>query len=382
MYSLTSYARMYGDPIRHEAYAEAMRRVVTPDSVVVDLGTGTGVYALLACQLGAKKVYALEVNPLCRIGREMAVANGFGDRIEFIEKLSTEITLPERADVIVSDLRGLTPFLGQHLPSIADARARHLKPGGVLMPRRDRIFAALATNEEAHQEHTRVWTDNPLDLDMSAAARLSSGAVYASPVRSDQLLTQPQCVWEIDYWELGSDYGMDARLTQASTQAGTAHGIGLWFEASPIEGVTYVTGPHDVEARATVYSMAFLPLPRPLDVNNGDTVDIRVRAVLDGDYIWSWNTAVRDRSGAVTARFNQSSLDGEPLSPDLIRRRSSYYKTPATERISIDRDILDRMLLGQTLGDIATDLMAQHPKRYARLSEALAYVADLAGNYA
>ena len=52
MYSIATYGGFINDPIRMSAYARALQQAVTPGSVVVDIGTGTGVFALLACQYG------------------------------------------------------------------------------------------------------------------------------------------------------------------------------------------------------------------------------------------------------------------------------------------------------------------------------------------
>ncbi len=132
MYSLHFYGQMIADAVRMDAYAEALRRAVKPDSVVLDLGCGPGLFALLACKLGARRVYAVEPDNAINIAREAAVANGFADRIEFFQSLSTEITLREPATIIISDLRGVLPWFQQHIPTIIDARERLLAPGGVL----------------------------------------------------------------------------------------------------------------------------------------------------------------------------------------------------------------------------------------------------------
>ena len=49
------------------------------------------------------------------MAREVAAANGYAERIQFIQDRAEDVKLPERADVIVSDLRGALPFLGVHL---------------------------------------------------------------------------------------------------------------------------------------------------------------------------------------------------------------------------------------------------------------------------
>ena len=80
MYSLHFYGRMIADAPRMDAYAAALRQTVKPDSVVMDLGCGPGVFALLACKLGARRVYAVEPSNVIGLAREAAVANGTGSK--------------------------------------------------------------------------------------------------------------------------------------------------------------------------------------------------------------------------------------------------------------------------------------------------------------
>src|SRR5579885_3123858 len=98
-YHLLDHLTMVADAGRTGTYLEALRRTVRPGVVVVDLGAGTGVFAMLACRFGARKVYAIEPDEIIEVGRALAAANGFADRIEFIPHPSTEVTLPEQADV-------------------------------------------------------------------------------------------------------------------------------------------------------------------------------------------------------------------------------------------------------------------------------------------
>src|SRR5205809_5074473 len=118
MYSISGYGQMIADERRMLAYSTALRRAVGADSIVLDIGAGTGILSLLACQYGARKVYAVEPSSAIAIAEEAARANGFADRMECIQALSTDIRLPQKVDVIVSDLRGILPLFQQHLPSI------------------------------------------------------------------------------------------------------------------------------------------------------------------------------------------------------------------------------------------------------------------------
>ena len=89
MYNISDYGEMIADNVRMDAYAFALKTAVTPDSVVLDIGAATGIHALLACKFGARKVYAVESNDAIHLARELAQANGFADRIQFIHDLST-----------------------------------------------------------------------------------------------------------------------------------------------------------------------------------------------------------------------------------------------------------------------------------------------------
>ncbi|RMH15065.1 MAG: class I SAM-dependent methyltransferase, partial [Acidobacteria bacterium] len=143
MYSIASYGEMLADETRVQAYATALRATLRPGCVVLEIGTGLGFFALLAARWGAGKVYAVERGDAVATARTLAEHNRLADRIELLQASSSDVSLPERADVVISDLRGVLPFLGDHLPSIADARERHLKPDGILIPQRDDLRAAI-----------------------------------------------------------------------------------------------------------------------------------------------------------------------------------------------------------------------------------------------
>src|ERR1700722_6861520 len=148
---------MIADRVRIQAYSEALRRVIRPGSTVVDIGTGPGIMAVLACQLGAGRVFAIEPDEIIQVAREVAAANRCADKIVFYENLSTKVTLPGCADVMVSDMRGILPLFGQHIPAIVDARQRFLAPGGAMIPQRDRMWAAVVEDREGYGELVELW---------------------------------------------------------------------------------------------------------------------------------------------------------------------------------------------------------------------------------
>src|SRR5215469_811240 len=142
LYSLDQFASMFADRVRMDAYAKVIATAVRPDDTVVDLGCGVGIFALMACRAGARRVYAIDLNGVVEFGRHLAAVNGFGDRIQFLCGDSRQIHLPERADVIISDLRGVLPLFSSAIGTLEDARIRFLAEGGRLLPQKDTLVCA------------------------------------------------------------------------------------------------------------------------------------------------------------------------------------------------------------------------------------------------
>jgi protein arginine N-methyltransferase 1 len=382
MYNVSAYGFMIADNARMDAYAEALRRAVKPDSVVLDIGAGTGIFSLLACRFGARKVYAIEPDDAIRVAREIAAANGYSDRIEFIQKLSTEVTLPELADVVISDMRGLLPFLGRHISNVADARERLLKPGGTLIGQRDDIRAAIVEAEETYKEYLGPW--EKYDFDMTAARRIVTNTIGWT-IRKDTseiLLAEPRLWATLDYSTI-SEPNVAGELSFDCSRDGTAHGVLVWFDATTAEGVGFSNAP-GAENPARVYGRCFFPWTRPVELRKGDQVDARLDVRLVGaDYVYQWETTIRSslEPRQVKAHFNQSTFYGEALSLDGLRRQSDAYIPELNPDGLMDHYILSQMSARTPLGEIAKQLTERFPDKFARWQDALTRVGELARRY-
>ena len=90
---------------------------------------------------GARKVYAVEPDEIIHRAKKAAIANGFADRIEFIQDLSTRIELPERVDGIVAISAARCLCFNGSLATLIDARTRFLEAGGWIVPACDTRWA-------------------------------------------------------------------------------------------------------------------------------------------------------------------------------------------------------------------------------------------------
>jgi len=315
------YGGMAVDGVRMDAYSRAIARTVRPGSVVVDLGCGTGIMSLLALRAGARRVHAIEMDPAVWLARDLAEANGYGDKFVVHHKSSFDVTLEEPADVIIADLRGSSPLFGQNLAAMEDAKRRLLAPGGVLMPARDRLFVALAESEGHRRDLERGWACFERNgFDPSAARSATLNCTYSDgerPIQASHVLSDSKQWAEVRYGEPFSG-SFDATVELTMTRGGTAHCLVVWFEATLYDDIVYSNAPGNV----LVYNRSILPLLDPVRVSPGETARVTLRTDVGGDR-WAWDTEIGGR-----ARVRQATFLGLPASPESLLR-DSLAATPS-----------------------------------------------------
>ena len=83
---------------------ERLEKVITPDSTVFDVGTGSGILAIAAAMLGAKSVKAVDIDAVAvRVAKENVADNGLSDQIEVREGDLLHGT-EGKADVIIANI--------------------------------------------------------------------------------------------------------------------------------------------------------------------------------------------------------------------------------------------------------------------------------------
>lgn len=115
-------------------------------AVVLDVGCGSGILALIALALGAARAIAIDVDQeAIDVTRENAARNGLGDRVEASTMPVEQLTLTSPLVLANIEARTLVPMA-------ADLSAR-VAPGGllllsgILVPQKDDVRAAYADME-------------------------------------------------------------------------------------------------------------------------------------------------------------------------------------------------------------------------------------------
>ena len=229
------------DTRRTTLYLDALRQIIRPTDVVLDIGTGSGILAAGAALAGAKHVYAVEGGLIAKVARRVFEANDLMDRVTLIEDWSTQIDLPERADVLVSEILSNGVFGQNMLAATRDAKQRLLKPEARLIPNRVRLYALLTEVSSDSLERQRYTAEQIArwkilyGIDFSTMLDLQKPASIVNitdpaVTQTWTYLTDPILLADIDLTNI-EDLTIERSVSATVRSKGIANGVLIFFEA-------------------------------------------------------------------------------------------------------------------------------------------------------
>ena len=195
---LQYHQKMLSDGVRNKLLYQAIKNCVFQDTNFLDVGTGTGVWAILAAKLGAKRVVAIEIEEcLIPIIFRHAQENGVADKIEIIHGNSDDVKIRGKFDVIVSELFGNDALGKKTVKSFVNLRNRFLAKDGILIPHKLSIVAAPVKVENSVQS---IPAEIPITCDFLKSLRLNYSANISPAERSNiQFLGQPKELLQVNF---------------------------------------------------------------------------------------------------------------------------------------------------------------------------------------
>jgi protein arginine N-methyltransferase 1 len=369
------------DDARLAAYRRAIEARVRPGDVVVDLGAGTGILGLLACRAGARRVYAIEQTGLVEIARAIARANGFLDRIVHIEGLSTQVEIPEPANVVVCDQIGRFGFEAGLFEYFVDASRRYLAEGGFLIPGHIRFeLAAVELGERAAD--VSFWERGASGFNLQPLGEIARNSGYPADLHANHLLSAPAALARASTRERGP---FEGNATVEVTRAGEMHGLGAWFVAELAPGVEMTNSP--LASERVRRHNTFLPIEKPIEVEPGDRVHLHVH-IIPGETMLSWSVSVRrgregwEENTAELLSSRHSTFRGMLFSRNRLRRTQPEFRPRLSEWGKARSAVLALCDGERTLASIEHELLSRYSGLFGSRRDASRFVAEVVTRYA
>ena len=269
---------MVNDDARNRAIEQSIAALGVEGKTVVEIGSGTGLIALLFAKHGAARVVGCEMNTtLARAAQAIVGDTAYADRVTIIDGSSTAAIerglLPDAPDVIFSETLDCG-VVGEGFLPIADDIERLAGPHTVIMPSAVRQFAALIDSVSLVNLNRAGHT---CGFDLGRLNTYATGNYY--PVHTElhrhRFLSASQQVRTYTYVECPEP----APVTLRVTGTGTVHGLLSWFAADFGAGTVSnepLSGSH--------WHQAFHPLSEDIAVEAGDSISILID---DGGFGWA-----------------------------------------------------------------------------------------------
>lgn len=276
------------DHRRNEAYQAALQKYVTPESVVVDIGCGTGLLGFIALKAGARKLYAIEQSNLIDVAREIAEQNQLLDRVEFIKGDLFLQSLPEKADIIVHEQIGDFFWDEGMVEKLTYARTHFLKPDGRILPQQLRLHLAPAFHPAFYIDGN-FWKQSFYGMNFSALHReeIKQGSARNQPIKillknDDIFLSPSQEVAHVDF--LKSEAALKSlKIAYPVLKTGWCTGLVGFFQIAFDQDNIVSTSP---QMPPTNWGQFLIPVREQIWVEAGQTLQFEMQLDIQKN-IWN-----------------------------------------------------------------------------------------------
>ncbi|MBK8011172.1 MAG: 50S ribosomal protein L11 methyltransferase [Deltaproteobacteria bacterium] len=275
---LDLHRRMVADRHRTDAFARAIASVVREGDMVIDVGTGTGVLAMLAAKAGARRVLAIDQSEIAVVAADLVKRNGLRDRVKVLKGPAAELQTEEGpADVIVSEWLGNMALVEGMLEDVITVRDRHLAPGGRMIPASTSVMLAPLNDPTLYvYEGPGFWRDFVAGLDFTSLEdrELRQGRSLQMRIEPPALLADGQSMLDLDLVTVRSDaLHAEGELIFHARRDAVLNGFAGWFSATLAPGVVLDTSPRSPE---THWAQTYMPF-RPRMVREGERMAVSFR---------------------------------------------------------------------------------------------------------
>lgn len=260
------------DHARNQAYDQALRRAVTPQSRVLDIGTGTGLLAMMAARAGAQDVVTCEQNAaVAGAATRILDANGFADRVRLIPRHSSDLDVEQdlggAVDVLVSEIVS-NNLIGEGCLAVMEESARWLKPDGRMIPEAGTVRVALAWSSAL--EKRRMGIIDGFDL---SGFNVLEAAVWPHAIGDPTLDVRSSSadLMQFDFRSGGPFRPAEQRATVVA-DGGPINGVLQWIHLKMDDEIVYENRPGP--GASSCWATLFYPFRDTMEVVAGQAVAV------------------------------------------------------------------------------------------------------------
>ena len=264
--------QMLGDIPRNKAFEDALNRAVTTETRVLDVGSGSGLLAMLAARAGAKQVVSCEANPaIASVAREIVKLNGYEEQVTILSmhssNLDAYVDLGGKVDLVVSEIIGKDVVDEHVLPSMRDVARRLLKPGGQMIPKSGDVRVALAWWEGLSGRSLQTVCG----FDMTPFNRLlPSKLSLGRDEEGLEIRGEAASLFSFDFAQ--TLVTAEQAEIELVAHGGTINGVVQWIGLQ-MDEVAYFENRPD-QKQGSSWGVQFFPLSKPIDAEPGEKIRI------------------------------------------------------------------------------------------------------------
>lgn len=268
---LSVHADMVYDQERVSRYQDAVGALLQPGDTVVDIGTGTGLLAFLCLQLGARHVYAIDRSRAIKWAKLLAKHHRLANKITFYSADSRDVELPEKVNIVISEMIGHVAFEEGMAESLFDARARFLSQGGTIIPQVVSLMVGPVCENEVYDACVNCWQDVH-GFSYSLLRQDALGTCYVTEISNDKLMALPKKMFTLDLanGQPLSKLSKSAKFT--IYRSGDVNGIAMWFDAKLAPDVYLSSSPWS----RTHWKQCFAAIGHPIHVQKGGKLEVQI----------------------------------------------------------------------------------------------------------
>jgi type II protein arginine methyltransferase len=270
---------MMNETARNQAYFDGLRALVSPEKSVFEIGTGSGLLAMMAARLGAQHVVTCEaVGIIADTAKKIVARNHLQAQVSVLDKPSMHVNIgvdmAEPADILVHEIFS-SELLGEHvLPAIEDAKRRLLRPGGQVLPASASIMIALVGGDDVGKY---LWVDQAFGFDVGVfnAIHPKKRPLYREDL-APELLSDDVVAFSFDFAGQTEFPAEQKTLELVARGTGTCYGVIQWLRIDVAPGVRFENHPSQPRLvsnwQHTVYGF-----DAPIQLQQGDSLRIAAR---------------------------------------------------------------------------------------------------------